>query len=257
MAAPAEPPGADGAAAVPRRARAGGRRTTRGRSSSSPSAARALDRRAGQFTMLYAFGVGEVPISVSGQAGGALVHTVRAVGAGDRGDLRRRARRVLGVRGPFGNAWPIEAAAGGDVVVVAGGIGLAPLRPVVYRALAGRRATTARSRCSTAAARPPTCSTPTSSSAGGARLQRRRHGRRGRRGLAAARSASSPKLIARRAVRPGLGRRVRLRAGDHDALRAPRRCSSAASRRSGSTSRWSATCSAGSATAATASSARR
>jgi NAD(P)H-flavin reductase len=47
---------------------------------------------------------------------------------------------TLGIRGPLGNSWPIEAAAGSDVVVVAGGIGLAPLRPVLYRALANREA---------------------------------------------------------------------------------------------------------------------
>jgi NAD(P)H-flavin reductase len=45
---------------------------------------------------------------------------------------------VLGLRGPFGNAWPVAAATGGDVVVVAGGIGLAPLRPVVLRTLERR-----------------------------------------------------------------------------------------------------------------------
>ena len=66
-------------------------------------------RAPGQFTMLYAFGIGEVPISVSGDGDGPLVHTVRAVG---RRHPRRSARRepgaVLGVRGPFGNAWPVE-----------------------------------------------------------------------------------------------------------------------------------------------------
>jgi NAD(P)H-flavin reductase len=45
---------------------------------------------------------------------------------------------MLGLRGPLGNSWPVEAAEGGDVVVVAGGIGLAPLRPVILHALARR-----------------------------------------------------------------------------------------------------------------------
>jgi len=97
-----------------------------------------LDPSPGQFTMIYAFGVGEVPISVSGQPGGALVHTVRAVGPVTEAICSAEPGATLGIRGPLGNSWPIEAARGCDVVVVAGGIGLAPLRPVLYRALARR-----------------------------------------------------------------------------------------------------------------------
>ncbi len=92
----------------------------------------------GQFTMLYAFGVGEVPISISGAAEGALVHTVRAVGAVSQAICEARPGMTLGVRGPFGNAWPLAEAAGGDLVIVGGGIGLAPLRGAVYAALAER-----------------------------------------------------------------------------------------------------------------------
>src|SRR5512133_36966 len=92
----------------------------------------------GQFAMLYAFGVGEVPISSSGKPGGPLVHTVRAVGAVTDAICRSMPGAVLGVRGPFGNTWPVEAAAGGDVVVIAGGIGLVPLRSVLYHLLARR-----------------------------------------------------------------------------------------------------------------------
>jgi anaerobic sulfite reductase subunit B len=91
----------------------------------------------GQFTMLYAFGVGEVPISVSGKPGGPLVHTVRAVGAVTEAICAAKPGAVLGVRGPLGNAWPLGE--GGDAVVVAGGIGLAPLRGVVHE-LVRRRA---------------------------------------------------------------------------------------------------------------------
>jgi NAD(P)H-flavin reductase len=87
----------------------------------------------GQFTMLYAFGIGEVPISVSGDRGGRLVHTVRAVGAVTRAICAARPGSVLGVRGPFGSEWPDAA----ELVVVAGGIGLAPLRLAVQRGLAG------------------------------------------------------------------------------------------------------------------------
>ena len=89
----------------------------------------------GQFTMLYAFGIGEVPISVSGATDGPLVHTVRAVGAVSKAICAAKPGTVLGVRGPFGNVWPVEAAVGSDVVVVAGGIGLAPLRPALYHVL--------------------------------------------------------------------------------------------------------------------------
>jgi NAD(P)H-flavin reductase len=95
----------------------------------------------GQFTMLYAFGAGEVPISISGDpaAAGELVHTVRAVGAVTKAVCSLPEGRQLGVRGPFGRGWPLDAAEGRDLVIVAGGVGLAPLRPAIYRALAERR----------------------------------------------------------------------------------------------------------------------
>jgi NAD(P)H-flavin reductase len=92
----------------------------------------------GQFTMLYAFGIGEVPISVSRLDGSHLIHTVRAVGAVTEAVCASRPGAALGVRGPFGNTWPIREVEGGDVVVVAGGIGLAPLRPVVHHVLEER-----------------------------------------------------------------------------------------------------------------------
>jgi NAD(P)H-flavin reductase len=96
----------------------------------------------GQFMMVYVFGIGEVPISVSGPPGrpGPVVLTVRAVGAVSGAICASEPGAVLGLRGPFGTSWPVEAAAGGDVVVVAGGIGLAPLRPIVLHVLANRDA---------------------------------------------------------------------------------------------------------------------
>jgi NAD(P)H-flavin reductase len=96
----------------------------------------------GQFMMVYAFGVGEVPISVSDprDGDGLLRLTVRAVGQVTEAICAARPGETLGLRGPFGNAWPVDDAVGGDVLVVAGGIGLAPLRPVVLRALARRDA---------------------------------------------------------------------------------------------------------------------
>jgi NAD(P)H-flavin reductase len=75
---------------------------------------------------------------VSGDTEGPLVHTVRAVGAVSDAICAARPGSVLGVRGPFGNTWPVEAAAGSDVVIVAGGIGLAPLRPALYHVLRNR-----------------------------------------------------------------------------------------------------------------------
>ena len=94
----------------------------------------------GQFMMVYAFGIGEVPISVSGPPNrpGPVVLTVRDVGAVTHAICTAAPGTVLGLRGPFGNHWPIEAAVGRHAVVVAGGIGLAPLRPAVLHALEWR-----------------------------------------------------------------------------------------------------------------------
>lgn len=93
----------------------------------------------GQFTMVYAFGVGEVPLSVSALAGtGGIVHTLRSVGAVTRALRASRPGDVLGLRGPFGTGWGLPAALGHDLVVIAGGIGLAPLRPVIRHAIAER-----------------------------------------------------------------------------------------------------------------------
>lgn len=93
----------------------------------------------GQFNMLWAFGVGEAAISVSGQTrDGALVHTIREVGAISRALCAARAGSVVGVRGPFGHGWDANLAPGSDALVVAGGLGLAPLR-LLIRQLAARR----------------------------------------------------------------------------------------------------------------------
>ncbi len=94
----------------------------------------------GQFNMLYAFGVGEAAISISGDpdAPETLVHTVRAVGRVSQALTRLRAGDWVGLRGPFGRGWPVDEAAGSDVILVAGGLGLAPLRPAFYRLRAQR-----------------------------------------------------------------------------------------------------------------------
>jgi anaerobic sulfite reductase subunit B len=90
----------------------------------------------GQFTMLYAPGIGEVPISISGTGPGAcLVQTIRAVGAVTRALCAAGPGQLIGVRGPYGTDWDVAGAAGGDLLVVAGGIGLAPLRGALLAAL--------------------------------------------------------------------------------------------------------------------------
>jgi NAD(P)H-flavin reductase len=94
----------------------------------------------GQFNMLTVFGVGEAPISFSGDPGEPehLLHTVRGVGAVSNALAELHPGAAIGLRGPFGVGWPIEEARGRDVVIVAGGIGLAPLRPLLYGLLAER-----------------------------------------------------------------------------------------------------------------------
>jgi NAD(P)H-flavin reductase len=94
----------------------------------------------GQFNMLYVLGVGEIPISISGDPARreVLVHTTRAVGTVTKAMRKLKRKDVVGVRGPFGSHWPVEDMAGSDIVIVAGGIGLAPLRPALYALLAQR-----------------------------------------------------------------------------------------------------------------------
>ncbi|MDR3539163.1 MAG: FAD/NAD(P)-binding protein [Acetobacteraceae bacterium] len=94
----------------------------------------------GQFNMLYAFGIGEVAISMSGDPAqrGVFVHTVRDVGAISGAISRLGAGAIIGVRGPYGTAWPTTDAEGSDVLIIAGGLGLAPLRPAIYQVLANR-----------------------------------------------------------------------------------------------------------------------
>jgi NAD(P)H-flavin reductase len=96
--------------------------------------------RPGQFTMVHVPGVGEIAVSISGDPRfeRVLVQTVRAVGAVSRAIHDAAPGTVLGVRGPFGSDWDLPSAAGADLLLVAGGIGLAPLRPVLLGALADR-----------------------------------------------------------------------------------------------------------------------
>jgi NAD(P)H-flavin reductase len=94
----------------------------------------------GQFSMLWVFGVGELPISISGDPANheELVYTVRSVGKATHALISQKHGTGVGIRGPFGNGWPTQVARGQDVIIVAGGIGLAPLRPVIYEVLRNR-----------------------------------------------------------------------------------------------------------------------
>ena len=88
----------------------------------------------GQFNMVYVYGVGEAAISISSDSEktGTLEHTIHRVGRVTTSLSQKKRGDVIGIRGPFGSSWPVDAALGKDVCVVSGGIGLAPLRPVLY-----------------------------------------------------------------------------------------------------------------------------
>lgn len=106
-----------------------------------PDIRRAYRWQPGQFNMLYVPGVGEAAISISSDSEQPqiLEHTIRVVGSVTRAITRMGEGGVVGLRGPFGCGWPIELLQGRDVVIVGGGIGLAPLRPVVYHVLRHRQ----------------------------------------------------------------------------------------------------------------------
>ena len=92
----------------------------------------------GQFHMLYGFGYGEIPISLSGYGDGSVIHTIRKVGAVSTGISNLKPGESIGVRGPFGNHWPMQHLGTKDVLLVAGGVGLAPLKPLIESILADR-----------------------------------------------------------------------------------------------------------------------
>jgi NAD(P)H-flavin reductase len=105
-----------------------------------PSDGREFSFQPGQFNMVYVFGIGEVPVSISGspQDTKTLTHTIRAVGGVTKAMANLKKGDIVGIRGPYGTAWPVQAAQGNDLIIIAGGIGLAPLRPTIYQTLLQR-----------------------------------------------------------------------------------------------------------------------
>ena len=103
-----------------------------------PVDAAVSEPKSGQFNMLWAFGVGEAPISLAGFEDGVLIHTIRRVGAVTAALCSSAVGDQIGVRGPFGVGWDLPHATGRDVLIVAGGLGVAPTRPIIIELLANR-----------------------------------------------------------------------------------------------------------------------
>ena len=95
----------------------------------------------GQFNMLYAFGMGESAISISSdpRKSKLIAHTIHRVGTVTNMFSQMKRGDTIGLRGPFGSSWPVEELKGHDVIIAAGGIGLAPLRPMLYSMFNHRR----------------------------------------------------------------------------------------------------------------------
>ncbi len=86
----------------------------------------------GQFMMLSLFGIGESAISLSDTSNnGSVTTTIRNVGSVTNAVLRLKEGDFIGIRGPYGNGWPLERAEGKNVLIVVGGMGIVPLRGVV------------------------------------------------------------------------------------------------------------------------------
>ncbi len=104
-------------------------------------ARRRFDFQPGQFNMVYAPGVGEVAISLSGDPADELIeHTIRIVGRTTQVLGRVEVGEVLGLRGPFGRGWPLHEARHRDLVVVTGGLGCAPVSGAIDYVMRRREA---------------------------------------------------------------------------------------------------------------------
>ncbi|MBF0327677.1 MAG: FAD/NAD(P)-binding protein [Nitrospirae bacterium] len=100
-----------------------------------------LDQEPGQFVMVSIFGVGEAPISVcsSPTKRGSFELCVRDAGKVTGAMHRLEAGDEIGIRGPYGKGFPIRILEGNDLLMVAGGLGIAPLRSLIKYAFDNRR----------------------------------------------------------------------------------------------------------------------
>jgi sulfhydrogenase subunit gamma (sulfur reductase) len=94
-----------------------------------------LRHRPGQFYMVSVMGYGEVPISVASPENERFQLCIRRVGHVTSALHGLRPGDKVGLRGPYGNGFPLEPAKGRDVLVVAGGLGIVPLRPLLLKLL--------------------------------------------------------------------------------------------------------------------------
>jgi NAD(P)H-flavin reductase len=94
----------------------------------------------GQFNLLSIPGYGEAAISISShpKQTDLIGHTIRLAGNVTHAIDRLKVGDTLGVRGPYGSTWPLEKLKGYDIYIAAGGIGLPPLRPVIYHIMDNR-----------------------------------------------------------------------------------------------------------------------
>ena len=95
----------------------------------------------GQYNMIYVFGAGEAAISISSSPfkPRTLIHTIHKVGTVTSALSKYKKGDYIGIRGPFGSSWPVEAGIGKDMCIITGGIGLAPLRPAIYTLFKNRK----------------------------------------------------------------------------------------------------------------------
>lgn len=99
-----------------------------------------LGHQPGQFVEVSLFGIGEAPISISSSPTkkGSFELAVRAVGNVTKALHRLEKGAIIGIRGPFGKGFPVAEMKGKDILFVAGGIGLVPLRSLINYVLDNR-----------------------------------------------------------------------------------------------------------------------
>jgi NAD(P)H-flavin reductase len=93
------------------------------------------DYTPGQYNMIYIFGIGEVPITISGRSEGVIEHTVRSAGDVTKHIVSMKAGDRMYIRGPYGNSWDLNQAEGRQLVLISGGLGLAAIRWIMEEAI--------------------------------------------------------------------------------------------------------------------------